>query len=275
MLDLIIDNRSGIKLELIFYVFNEEKRIENAFRYYGKDFDIVLMDGGSTDATIDVAIRAGATVFRRTGYEIPGHAHFVFYANHVTKSGFSFCLLADEFVEKDALLNAFSRMQQSRCVILGKRIDWVYGHRIKKPPTITPLGVCKGDAIYDPEYVHASMKCAKGVVEKIYLDVDHFHVWSMKRYFGQAGAYAYSEVELFLKSDRPVWRFVRRFFISEVLMLPRRLWYLRNDGLARLSWMVLMSLTIPLIGLLSLIEQRFLMSPEKQLELYAEFYADN
>lgn len=275
MLDLIIDNRSGVKLELVFYVYNEEKRIKNFFRYYKEDFDIVLMDGGSTDATTDLAIRAGATVFRRSDDQNPGHGHFVFYANHVTKSGYSFCLLADEFVEKERLLDAFNKMQQHRCVILGRRIDWVYGHRINKPPTLTPLGICKGDAIYNPNFVHASMEFNKNVLEKYYLDVDHLHVWSIKRYFGQAGAYAYAEVELFLESDRPVWRFVRRFFISEVLMLPRKLWYMRNDGLACLSWMVLMSLAIPLIGLLSLLEQRFLMSPEKQMERYAKFYTDN
>jgi glycosyltransferase involved in cell wall biosynthesis len=275
MLDLIIDNRSGVKLEIVFYTLNEEKRIDNFFRYYGSDFDIVLMDGGSTDATIDMAIRAGATVFRRVGDETPGHGHFAFYVNHITKSGYSFCLLADEFVQREKLLNAFKRMQQRQCVIFGRRIDWLYGRRVNKPPTITPLGLCKGDAIYNPAFVHASMEYIERAQERIFLDVHHLHIWTMKRYFGQAGAYAYAEVELFLKSDKPVWRFVRRFVISEVLMLPRKIWQLRNEGLAYSLWMILISLTIPLIALLSLIEQRILMSPEKQREQYEKFYGDS
>lgn len=274
MLDLIIDNRSGVRPELVIYVLNEEKRIENLFRYYGADFDIVLLDDGSTDATIDMAIRAGVSVFHRIGDEIQGHIHFVYYVNHVTKSGYSFCLLADEFVERESLINAFEKIKQNRGVILGRRIDWTYGRCINKPTTVMPLGLCQGDAIHNPTRVHGTLEYAKDVVEKIYIDVHHLHVWSMKRYFGIAGAYAYTEVDLFTKSDRPAWRFIKRFFISEVLLLPLKLWYRRNDSLACLLWMVLMSLTIPLLGLLSLVEQRFLMPPEEQLDRYAKFYAD-
>ena len=274
MLELVVDNRSGTKLELVVPVLNEEKRIGNIFRYYGTDFDIVLMDGGSTDATIDLAIRSGGTVFRRRGPDYVGENHFVHYANHVTKSGYSFYLFADEFVEREDIFDAWIKLQKRRCVILGRRIDWLYGRRINRPSSTTPRGMRRGDAIYNPEKLHASLEYSKGL-EEIQIDIHHCQIWSMKHYFGQAGSYAYTEVEQFLKSDKPIWRFIRRFFISEVLMLPRRLWYQRNDGLASLSWMVLVSLTIPLIGLLCLIEQRFLLSPEEQLEGYAKFYAGN
>ena len=93
-LQLIFDNRSGERLEIVIPVFNEEKRIINILNYY-KGFDVVLLDGGSVDRTIDIASEQKATVYSRVGAGI-GENHFVYY-NNVIPSGFC-CLVYFIFI---------------------------------------------------------------------------------------------------------------------------------------------------------------------------------
>jgi hypothetical protein len=55
-------------------------------------------------------------------------------------------------------------------------------------------------------------------------------------------------------------------------MLPRKLWRERKASGGFLLWLCVISCAIPLLGLLALIEQKFLKSPDEQLKLYAKFY---
>ena len=75
---------------------------------------VKLLDGGSTDATVEIAIRSGATVFTRIGEAI-GENHFVYYVNEVTKSGYCFFLMADEFIRKVDLHATFAALQNQPC----------------------------------------------------------------------------------------------------------------------------------------------------------------
>lgn len=272
MLDVIVDNRSGEKLELVFLVYNEAKRLPELLMYYGTRFDIVLMDGGSTDATVSLAREAGATVFRRTGPDFVGENHFVHYVNNVTKSGYCFYMFADEYVEIKDLDYTLAQLKMGSHVVLGKRIDWFYGIRSNSPCSSTPRGMEKGTAIYNPQRLHASLEYDKSGLKEVAVHVHHLHLWSMRQYFGTAGTYAFTEVAQFRESDRPVWRFVRRFIISEFLMLPRKLWRERKASGGFLLWLCVISCIIPLLGLLALIEQKFLKSPDEQLKLFAKFY---
>jgi glycosyltransferase involved in cell wall biosynthesis len=272
MLDVIVDNRSGSKLELVFLVYNEAKRLPDLLKHYGARFDIVLMDGGSTDATVSLAREAGATVFRRTGPDFVGENHFVHYVNNVTKSGYCFYMFADEYVEISDLDHTLAQLKLGSHVVLGNRVDWFYGIRSNSPCSTTPRGMAKGTAIYNPSHLHASLEYDKSLMKVDAIHVHHLHLWSMRQYFGTAGAYAYTEVEQFRKSNRPVWKFVRRFVISEFLMLPRKLWRERKASGGFLLWLCVISCAIPLLGLLALIEQKFLKSPDEQLKLYAKFY---
>ena len=272
MLDLIFDNRSGTKLELVFPVFNEAKRLPDLLRFYGNLFDIVLMDGGSSDSTIELAREAGATVYRRTGPDFVGENHFVHYVNDVTRSGYCFYMFADEFVEISDLEHTFQQLKLGTHVVLGNRVDWFYGMRSHGPCSNTPRGMSKGTAIYNPQFLHASLEYDKHLLKEDAVDVHHLHLWSMRSYFGTAGAYAFTEVEQYRKSSRPIWKFVRRFVISEFLLLPRKIWRERKASASFLLWLTVMSCVIPLLGLLALIEQKFLMSPDEQLKHYAKFY---
>ena len=65
MLELIKDNRTGKKLEIVMPTYNEAERIVYIMKYYGDDFDVVLLDDTSSDSTVTLALEMGATVFKR------------------------------------------------------------------------------------------------------------------------------------------------------------------------------------------------------------------
>jgi glycosyltransferase involved in cell wall biosynthesis len=274
MLKLISDNRSGSKLEVVIPTFNEDRRIKNIMKYYGEEFDVVLLDDGSTDATVTLAIQGGATVFRRVGEGV-GENHFVHYVNDVTKSGCCFYMFADEFIEKAELRATYEALKKQPCVVLGKRVDWIYGERYLSPSSSIPRGQVRGSAIYNPNRLHASLEYRTDPPPKIVeFDVLHLHRWSMKDYFGQSGRYAYMEVEQFRRQKNPAFLFFKRFVAAEFFRLPQKLWRERRRGFPFLLWMTAMSITVFFLGVLSWLEQRFLMHPDKQLELYSRFYVD-
>jgi len=274
MLKLVHENRSGNRLEIVILTYNEEPRIGNFLEHYGKEFDVVLLDDGSTDGTVQLAIDRGATIFRRT-VEHMGENHFVYYVNEATASGLCFYMLADEYCDKQALRFVAEKLNASNCVILGKRVDWAYGKRLNSPVGAPPRGMRRGMAIFNPNNLHASLEYIKSPAPELHIiDVHHLHLWSMKTYFGTAGRYAHIEIEQQRRRSYAGLRFFKRFVVSEILLLPRRLWRERRSGVAVLLWLTLMSSIVCLLGFICWLEQRFLKKPEKQLEDYAKFYTD-
>lgn len=278
MLELICDNRSGKKLEIVIQTLNEEKRIGNLLDYYGKDFDIVLLDDSSTDKTVELAIKSGATVFRRLirTYEQIYENYFVYYVNEVTKSGYSFYLFADEFAKKKDLLSAYEKLKSGECdLIMGRRVEWAYGQRSNVLGGISLKGLCKGMAIYDPNSAHSNLKCKESndiMLSKTVIDVHHLSIYSMRDYFCKASRYISYEVDVFLKSKYPFRSFLRRYIAAEFKrFLYRtgkdmdkgiRLWLFNN-----IFWVAIVS-----IASLIWIERKYLISPEEQLKTYSDFY---
>lgn len=272
VLELIRDSRSGKKLEILVPTFNEERRIENILKCYAQEFDVVLLDDGSTDATVAIAIRAGATVFTRIG-EAVGENHFVYYVNQVTKSGYCFYLMADEFIKKVDLHAAFAALHAQPCVVFGRRVDWAFGRQIVSQYSKSPRGLCKGSAIYNPNRLHSSLEYTQNPSPRILeFDVHHFQLLSMKSYFGRVGTYAYREVEQFRRQKHPLLRFIKRFVLFELRRLPSIIWGERKKGFAFLVWVIGLSVSQFPIAVMCWMEQRYLMSPEEQLETYARFY---
>lgn len=275
MLQVLFDNRSGTRPEIVVPVFNEIRRIRNLLDYYSDQFDLVFLDGGSTDGTLQVAQEANATAYRRCGPEWVGENHFVHYVNNVTASGYCFYMFADELADRNQLSALFEEMAGKRSmVIYGQRIDWFYGKKSNVALRPTPRGLARGHARYIADHLHESLGVEGKIDSSGLIDVHHFQVWRMDKYFGQAGAYAFAETSKHLESATPVRKFARRFLVSELLMLPRNLWRMRGGGMAFHAWRVIMSVVVSLIGLLCWIEIRYLQSAEAQLEFYEKKYRD-
>ena len=272
ILQLIKDYRTGNKLEIIIPVYNEEARIDNILSYYGKDFDVVIFDGGSTDRTVAKAVQAQATVFQRLDKQVT-EKHFAYYVNNETKSKCCFYIFIDEYIDRVHLFDAYDKIKIEAYVILGRRYDWLYGKRMPFDMGITPRGLYKGCARYNPhnlhkglEYIHSSVDSKKEVV----YDIEHFHIWDCKKYFGTAGNYAYIEVKQYLGENNSRWLFTKRFLMPLLSYPLRRFWRIKNPVLAVSIYCI--NLAVFFIALYALFEQKYLMSPEKQWSLYEKKY---
>ncbi len=275
MLDLIKDNRSGSRLEIVVPTFNEEKRIGNILRYYSDSFDVVLLDGGSTDQTVRMAIEAGATVFRRIGQAV-GDIHFVYYVNEVSKSGLCFYLFADEFIESSDMKEVYRELRDNCSLVMCRKAEWFYGKRMLTLNHMERRGFRKGCARHDPDTLHENLKAIDLPDEQIcrhLFNLYHLQIWSVRGLFGKMGIYCYTEVEQFHRTKRTFRRFFRRYVVSLFGFPFLKVWRERNIGLARALFFSLVDLSELVIATLSWLELRFLMSAEEQLAYYSNFYS--
>jgi hypothetical protein len=268
-LDLICDNRSGAKLELVFPTNNEEVRIKSILSRYMPEFDVVILDGGSGDKTCDLVCQYGGTVYKRIG-DMIGENHFVYYVNNLTKSGRCFYMSCDEFVEVSDLLNASKSLSEGGYHIFGRRIDWFYGMKARKPTCLSPKGFRRGEAIYEATNLHDSLRYVSHSSKKLIIDVQHLHVYSMKDDYGKFGYYIYHEVLQLRKTRNPIKSFFIRF-----LKLLRNL----QLGLVRFPqnlWLILFLVAqffaSFFLFFMCLIEQLKLNSRDEQLRKYKNKY---
>jgi glycosyltransferase involved in cell wall biosynthesis len=268
-LELLNDNRSGEKLEMVFMTFNEQERIMNILSFYAAEFDVVILDGGSSDSTCNLVLQHGGTVYKRIGENV-GENHFVYYVNNLTKSGRCFYMMCDEYVEISELQKASKLLLEGEGQVFGRRIDWFYGIQARKPTCLSPKGFRRGDAIYDAANFHDTLSYARQSTIKMILDVQHLHVYSMKDDYGKFGYYIYQEVLQLRKTANPIKSFFIRF-----LKLVRNL----QLGFCRFPknlWLILFLLAqffaSFFLFLMSLIEQSKLSSIDEQLKQHEKKY---
>ena len=271
-LELVCDFRGGTRPEIVLLVLNEGKRLPTLHQYYKDHFDLVLLDGGSTDGSVDLARNLGVTVFRRHGVELMGENHFVLYANTMCRSDMCGYFFADEYVGINELIRLFAEMRRKPIIVLGRRIDWMFGEQVRAIAGVTPRLFAKGTARYDPGNLHSSLQCALKDVDKLYVDVHHLHVWNGRKVFGQGGSYAFSEMEQIRGKNLRLLRFVKRFLIGSVS------WFFLyglvefRRGPAFVIWVFLMGVLRATLGMLAFVEQKYLLSPDDQLRRYLKIY---
>src|SRR5690348_1345993 len=78
MLDLLIDNRTSDRPELVMLIRNEQTRLPWHIAYYSELFDIVILDD-STDRTVEIGRASNITIYRRA----PGQSLIKYYQDYV------------------------------------------------------------------------------------------------------------------------------------------------------------------------------------------------
>ncbi len=274
MLELIKDNRSGNRLELVVLTYNEEGRIRNILTCYCDKCDVVILDGGSTDRTVEIALQAGATAFRRNSETI-GESYFAQYVNETTRSGLCFYLLADEYIPVTQLKLIEQELKERSAAILCSKAEWMYGRRMRTFNHTEPRGFRTGAVRYNSDRLHQNLEIAtdpKQVCAQLF-SLHHFHIWSVRGSFGKIGLYSEIDIGQMRHTKHPVRRFTRRYVASLIGFPIIKVWRERGIGLPRALFWMLFDLAEFAIAALSFIEQKFLMSPEEQLDLYAKFYS--
>jgi|GEM_PF-5546858 glycosyltransferase involved in cell wall biosynthesis len=275
MLEPIQDNRSGNRLELVVFTFNEERHIRLILEYYASDYDVVLLDGGSSDRTVEIALAAQATVFRRIGAYV-GESYFAHYANEVTRSGLCFLLLADEFIAKAELAAIETELRERASAVLCNKAEWFYGRRMLTFNHIEPRGFRKGCVKYI-EHLHENLKIVESpdapACQHLFT-LAHAHIWSVRGHYGKIGLYTNIEIDEFHKSGHITWRFFRRYVASWIGFPLIKVWRERGIGVPRALFWFLADLAEIVIASLNWIEYRFLMSTEEQMAQYSRFFTD-
>lgn len=271
-LEVIEDHRRGDRLEIVVPVLNEAGRL-GAFLAYYKAADVVLLDGGSTDGTLDIARSHGASVLRRVGPMV-GENHFVLYANQYTKSGFSFYLLADEFVEAAELFTACAGAATADKVVAIRKNEWIYGQksRMDHHPRGMPRGFPVGIAQYDALNLHDSLSCS-AAHPRIVIDLHHLQVRSARREYGKFGHYVSIEVEQH-RARSASWVRYTRSFVVPIITTFWRVWFERTTFSRKLVRLVDISARAHL-ALLCWLEQTRLPSEQEQKAIYENMYHRN
>jgi glycosyltransferase involved in cell wall biosynthesis len=275
MLELVKDNRSGNRLEIVVLTYNEDRRIHNILTYYASKFDLVLLDGDSTDRTVEMALEAGATVYRRRSAAI-GESYFAQYVNETTRSGLCFYLLADEFIPVMQLSLIEQELKERSAVVLCSKAEWMYGRRMWTLNHTEPRGFRTGAVRYNPDRLHQTLEIAtdpKRICAQLF-NLHHLHIWSVRGSFGKIGLYSEIEIGQMRRTEHPVRRFTRRYVASLIGFPIVKVWRERGIGLPRAMFWMVFDLAEFAIAILSYIEQKYLMSPQEQLDLYSKFYSD-
>lgn len=278
-LEMMVENRTGERLELVFMVFNEQARLKTIVEYYKKDFDIVLLDGGSIDNTISIAKSLGCTIFSRKGESV-GENHFTLYANKLTKSGYSFYMMADEFVQKQDLLNAFVEMKSNGAIVSVKKIEWAYGQKISNSDQVVssgmPRGFIRGYASYDPMSLHNSLGFANDLVQQkkeIVCDLHHLHIKDIASEYGKHGRSICIETEQLFEKKLFGIRLLRRFLVPFFTLIIYRSWR-SNTTLSLKFFRILESLNYLILAVMSTIERKYLKDKDDQYYFYSQIYKD-
>lgn len=283
-LSLLFDNRTGQTLEIVVPVLNEEKRIK-AFLAFYSGYDLVFLDGGSTDATLDLLFREGATVFRRTGQDFVGENHFVHYANHLSKSHVSFYMMIDEFISLSDLSRVHQHLLHTGCGVGVIKIEYLFGFPLSlsdlakssKPHLGMPRGIRSGDALYDPSNLHNSLLFSEsllGNADIINVRLDHLHPKVLRCEYGKIGAYIDCEVPHVLAKPRPFAAFLRRFAIPPAKFMLIDFWLIKSPFHVRL-YRALELCAYFILSLMALIEKSKKITFESQQIMYSSRFGRN
>ncbi len=274
-LKLVFDGRSGAALEIIIPVLNEEKRIGTILKYY-KNFDVVLLDGGSSDRTIEMAELHGATVFRRVGEAI-GENHFTFYANTLSKSGYCFYMMADEYISKQDLSEAYAQLKKINAVVGVRKVEWIYGEEpaiIRKSNLGMARGFRSGTAAWDPYKIHNSLLYASDceLPEKMVVyDLHHLHIKDVKNEYGKMGRYLNIEVAQMMQSGAKFGVYFRRFAVPFLVQLVWRVWFNKTSFPHKMFKLAEMA-TAMMLAFMSWLELKFMPTFDGQLTQYKSKY---
>jgi glycosyltransferase involved in cell wall biosynthesis len=273
-LELIHDSRTGNRLELVIPVFNEQDRLGRIIEAYSDICDIVIMDGGSTDDTINVAKSGLATVYSRSTMGIYGENFFHHYVNNLTLSGRCFYFFADECISHEDLIECDTELKNGR-VVFGKRIDWLYGKSMDRVACLIPKGFLRDSAEYKGS-LHSSLHFQDStslVKSKFTPNVHHLQRSSYSSDLGKTSGYINTELFFMLKNARFKWLFFRRFIITDVFLFPKKLHRYIRAGFINSFIYCFYGLISSQIAILILFEKLFLPTLKQQDQIYAIEFA--
>ncbi len=166
-------------LALVLITLNEAANLQRCLESAGTLADeIVLVDSGSTDATLDIARAAGARVLHR---DFAGYGPQKQFALEQARSDWLLCLDADEWLDRaarDAIQDILSGGMDGRVNGLSlRRATFYMGRWVQYGPWAGERKlrlVRRGCARWDPDRVHESLRLIRGNERRLDGRILHF-----------------------------------------------------------------------------------------------------
>lgn len=187
--------------------------------------DVVVLDSGSTDATVDIATSLGAKV-HQTSWQ--GYAATKNLANTFAKYDWILSIDADEVLSEDLIETLCHLQPKDGVVYTLDRINYYCGYWVKHSgwyPDWKPRLFNRKTVHWTGDYVHEQLKIPD-TSQRIKLKgkLLHYSYYSKAQHLAKIEHYTtLSAQEMFSKGKRvsvikiwlaPFWRFIRTFFLK-------------------------------------------------------------
>jgi glycosyltransferase involved in cell wall biosynthesis len=210
-------------ISAVFITLNEEKRIAKALGAGSWDDEIVVIDSGSTDHTVDEARRHGAKVFQRKFDDFASQKNF---ALEKAAQEWVLFLDADEIVtgelHKEAAeavnTEAFNGYMIPRTNVIFGRAMRYGGHQGD-----SHLRLFRKGAAHFEGAIHEKV-LVKGHVGRLESPIMHYSTETVNEYLAKLELYTDLEAHLLLKSGRkvpvrdmalkPLLKFIKQYFLQ-------------------------------------------------------------
>lgn len=272
----LFDNRTGVRLEIVVPVKNEQDRVLDFINYYHA-YDVVFLDGSSDDSTIDIIRSARQTAFRRSGRDCVGENHYVLYHNFLSRSRYTLYMMIDEFVDLKDIGRVSSHLSMPNTRVFVDKSDFLYGYNLNlNPPSVKggmPRGAGFSTVVYDDMKLHNSLAFHDSPgAQYLTLTVPLLHLQrgSVASEFGKLGCYSLTQVSQISLSPFPILAWSKQFLSPLILEILWRFWMRKIPFHVRIYYVIWLS-SFLVISLLAFIEQKYSLQ-KLQLKIYSKYY---
>lgn len=215
-----------IKISCVIITFNEEENLSDCLKSVSWCDEIIVVDSGSTDKTVEIAEKLGAKVFKK---DFAGFGEQKQYAVSLASNDWIFSIDADEVVTEElqgSILNRFLSADLPEGFLVNRRLfflgkEFKYGRESKE--LILRL-FNKKSGNFNSAKVHESVEL-KGKVEKLSGLLLHNSYKSKGQYFEKFNDYTSKAADELFKKGK------RRNIILTYLLFP--LYFFKNYILDR------------------------------------------
>lgn len=181
-------------VSVVIIVKNEESMLEPCLQSVSWADEIVLLDSGSSDKTLDIAVQYGAKIFENLDWQGFGRQRQI--AQSYARNDWVFWIDADERVSDDLALEIRQKVKQDNqnMVYAIPRLSWVFGRYIRHsgwyPDYVVRL-YAREKTGYDDALVHEKVIVTKELTsKKLMADLIHFTYKDLHHYLTKSARYA-------------------------------------------------------------------------------------
>ncbi len=191
-----------MKLSVIILTNNEENNIKRCLDSLPKDIEIIIVDSGSTDNTLNIAQKYGAKIFKNKLIDFSSQRNF---GIDPSSNNWVFFIDADEELSPE-LKNKLPILIENKEGIIGfdiRRHNYMLGKQLKhcwNPDHVLRL-FNKNFARYEGK-VH-ERAVPKGKVLRIEEPILHYTFQGVREYFNKVNDYSTTEAQLLYERRAP------------------------------------------------------------------------